>query len=151
MWKSGVVKKGSSIKLKVKIKKLSDNAIVPKYTRSDDAGMDLTAISVNVTEAFVEYKTGISIELPRGHVGLVFPRSSISKKDLSMSNSVAVFDVGYTGEYIIRFQKLGENIYKVGERIAQLIILPYPKVEFEEVENLSDSERKSGAFGSSGN
>jgi len=137
--------------MKVKIKKLNENAVVPKYARDDDAGMDLTAISVKVTDDFVEYGTGIAIELPKGYAGLVFPRGSVTKKDLLLSNSVAVFDVGFTGEYILRFKKLGEKIYKVGERVAQLIVIPYPKIEFEEVESLSDSERGVGAFGSSGN
>jgi len=137
--------------MKVKIKKLNENAVIPRYMREDDAAMDLTATSITHKDGFIEYGTGIAIELPEGHTGLVLPRGGISKKDLFLSNSVAVFDVGYTGEWVVRFRKLGDNIYEVGDRIAQLIIMPYPKIEFEEAEELSDSERKDGAFGSSGN
>ena len=137
--------------MKVKIKKLSENAVVPTYAKSGDAGMDLTATSMNKTEDYIEYGTGLSFELPEGFVGLVYPRSSLSKKDLLLTNSVGVLDSGYRGELRLRFQKLGDKIYEVGDRIGQIIVMSHPKVEFEEVDELSDSERKDGGFGSSGN
>jgi len=137
--------------MKVKIKKLNENAVIPRYAKEGDAAMDVTATSINFEEGFVEYKTGLSFELPEGYVCLVFPRSSLSNKDLIQANHVGVLDSGYRGELILRYKVLGDNIYKVGDRIAQIIILPYPKIEFMEVGELSDSERKDGAFGSSGN
>lgn len=144
--------------MKVKIKKLSENAKIPKYAHSDDAGMDLTATSKWYDQwGNVCYGTGIAVEIPKGYVGLLFPRSSNSKKLLLQSNSVGIIDSGYRGEIMVKFKRT-ESYYKfsddpeylVGERIGQLIIMPYPKVEFEEVDELSDSDRGDGSYGSSG-
>ncbi len=150
--------------MKVKIKKLSNKAIIPKYSKQGDAGLDLTAISKEETNNYIEYNTGISIEIPEGFVGLLFPRSSISKKSILLTNSVGVLDSQYRGEIKLRFygfekevysnskqkQTRYENIYQIGDRVGQLIILPYPQIEFEEVEELSLSERGENGFGSSG-
>ena len=138
------------ILMQVKIKKLHDNAVIPKYAKNDDAGMDITATSIKKTQDYIEYGTGLSFEIPKGHVCLIFPRSSLSNKDLIQANHVGVLDSGYRGELILRYKVVGEKIYKVGERIAQIIIIPYPKIEFEETNELSGSERKDGGFGSSG-
>jgi dUTP pyrophosphatase len=95
----------------------------------------------------------IELEIPYGYVGLLFPRSSNSKKDLLLSNSVGVIDSGYRGEILIRFKPIKNDknkLYEVGDAVAQLLILPYPKIEFEEVEELSDSERGVGNFGQTG-
>ncbi len=137
--------------VKIKIKKVHPDAVLPKYAEEGDAGMDIVAISRKMKDNYVEYKTGLCLEIPKGHVCLIFPRSSISKKDLMLCNSVGVLDSGYRGELLFRFQKLGENIYEVGERIGQIIILPYPLIEIEEVENLSKTSRGEGGFGSTGN
>lgn len=137
--------------MKVKIKKLNDNAVIPCYACHGDAGMDLHAVSKNETERFIEYGTGLAFEIPEGYVGLIFPRSSLSKKDLIMANHVGVLDSGYRGELKFRFKKIGEEVYDIGDRIGQLIVIPYPKVEFEEVDELSDTHRGIGGFGSSGN
>lgn len=137
--------------LKIKVKKIHPDAVLPKYAMPGDAGMDIVAIAKDVTDKYVEYKTGLSIEIPVGYVCLIFPRSSISKKDLMMCNSVGVLDSGYRGEIIMRFQKLGGDVYEVGERIGQIMIIPHPSVEIEEVSELSASERSSGGFGSTGN
>ena len=136
--------------MKIKIKKIHNDAVIPRYSSEGDAALDLTAVSKNVTEKYVEYGTGLVFEIPSGFVGLIFPRSSISKKDLSQCNSVGVLDSGYRGELTMRFNALGEDIYKVGERIGQMIVLPRPEVEFEEVEELSESPRGEGGWGSSG-
>jgi len=136
--------------MKVKIKKLREDAIVPSYARLGDAGMDVVATSKKVSDKFIEYGTGLSFEVPEGYVMLVFPRSSISKKDLILSNSVGVLDSGYRGELFIRFQSMGEEHYEVGDRIAQIMILPYPGIEFEEVGELSETIRGDGGFGSTG-
>lgn len=136
--------------VKLKIKKLNEKAVIPRYAHNTDAGLDLTAIEVRETEKFIEYKTGLAVEIEEGYMGLLFPRSSVSKKDLVLANSVGVVDSGYRGEILIRFQKFGSDVYSVGERVAQLIIMPYPKVEIEVVDDLNDSVRGEGGFGSTG-
>jgi len=138
--------------MKVKIKKLSELAVIPSYSKHGDAGMDLTCVSVNETTYYTEYDTGLSVEIPEGFVGLVFPRSSISNTDLILANSIGVIDSGYRGSIKCRFKSINEKeaVYKPGDRIAQLIILPYPEVEFEEVQELSTSVRGETGFGSSG-
>jgi len=73
-----------------------------------------------------------------------------SKKDLVLANSVGIVDAGYRGELLIRFKKLGEDNYEVGERVVQLMVMPFPKINFEEVEELEDSSRGAGGFGSTG-
>lgn len=139
--------------ISVKIKRLTDSAVIPKYAKDGDAGVDLVATTMTETELYVEYGTGLSFEIPEGYVGLVFPRSSISKYHLSLANAVGVVDSGYRGEVMLRFKKTSnsahQTIYKVGDRVAQLIVMPFPKVIFEEGE-LSDTERGAGGFGSSG-
>jgi dUTP pyrophosphatase len=137
--------------MKVKIKKLHPNAVIPKYAKPGDAGLDLTAISESWNEfnSQVTYGTGIAVEIPEGHVGLIFPRSSISKTTLMLANSVGVIDSGYRGEIMFKFNYLEKGmIYDVGDRVGQLIIIPYPSVEFEEVDDLSSTERGDGGFGS---
>ncbi len=136
--------------MKIKIKKLSSDAILPKYAHDGDAGMDVFAVSKKHTGKFIEYGTGLSFEVPQGYVMLIFPRSSVTNKDLILKNSVGVLDSGYRGELIMRFNKLGDEEYEVGDKIGQIIILPYPKIEFEESEELSDTSRGSGGFGSTG-
>jgi dUTP pyrophosphatase len=145
--------------MKIKIKRLHKDAVIPKYAKDGDAGLDLVA-----TEAYREdvatdegnygydnYKTGLAFEIPEGHVGLLFPRSSISNTGHILSNSVGVIDSGYRGEVSMRFKTVpGSRQYKPGDKVGQLIVMPYPQVEFEEVEELSDSERGAGAYGSSG-
>ena len=114
--------------------------------------MDLTAISKNVTGNFIEYGTGLVFELPAGYVGLIFPRSSISKTNLAQANSVGVLDSGYRGELKIRFFKKNQKgeEYNIGDKIGQIIIIPIPSVELIESEKLSDTERGDGGFGSTG-
>lgn len=141
-------------KLQVKIKKLNPDAVIPKYSKDGDAGLDLTAISVNFTDDYISYKTGLAFEIPKGYVGLLFPRSSNSKKDLLLTNSVGVIDSGYRGEIELRFKPIINNklekisLYDVGDRIGQIIIIPYPQIEFIESDELSNTERGDGGFGS---
>lgn len=137
----------------INIKKTNELATIPKYAHSTDAGMDLVAVSMNDTDEYIEYDTGIALEIPKGYVGLVFPRSSVSKLDLVQANSVGVIDSSYRNSIKVRFKKLKDDgvcVYVPGERIAQLIILPYPMIGFNEVEKLSDSDRGLGGFGSTG-
>lgn len=143
--------------MKVKIKKLHENAVVPQYAKPGDAGMDLTAITVYADgDGNLVYGTGLAVEIPEGYVGLIFPRSSNAKKDLYLTNHVGVIDSGYRGEILFKFRKVesvheNRRCYTVGDRIGQLIIMPYPAIEFEEVEELAASERGAGKFGSTGN
>ena len=140
--------------MRVNIKKMHKNAVIPKYAKDGDAGLDLVAVSRNENELYIEYDTGIALEIPEGYVGLVFPRSSISKYHLDLANSVGVVDSGYRGSVTARFKKTLDNVYansyNVGDKICQIIIMPYPKVTFVEVEELSSTERGAGGYGSSG-
>ncbi len=141
--------------MKVKIKKLSPNAITPRYAKIGDAGMDLTAISRSeVVGNIITYGTGLSIEIPEGYVGLIFPRSSIYKQDMYLTNCVGVIDSGYRGEIMFKYAitevEQFANLYNVGDRVGQIIILPYPQIEFEEAEELSSTERGEGGYGSTG-
>lgn len=164
--------------MQVKIKKLHENAVIPTYAKNGDAGMDLTATSKSYDDhGNVVYGTGLAFEIPDGYVGFLFPRSSNTKKDLILGNSVGVLDSSYRGEVAFKFkpdfnfwdydyssdnlyfesasdQKRGwaveADFYNIGERIGQIIIMPYPKIEFIEVNELEDSERGDGGFGSSG-
>lgn len=164
--------------MKVNIKLLDPSAVIPSYAKPGDAGMDLIAIERFFDEyGNVVYKTGISLEIPEGFMGLIFPRSSVSKYELSLANSVGVIDSGYRGELICKFKPTGffatdekppggsisdtydfiafddapdADIFNVGDKIAQLIILPVPPVEFVEVTDLSISDRGDGGFGSTG-
>jgi len=137
--------------LEVNYVKLNKSAVVPSYNSIGDAGLDMTAISVRHANGFIEYDTGLAIEIPDGFVGLLFPRSSISKYGLILANSVGVIDSTYRGAIKFRFKQTGDPIYDIGDKIGQLMIIPYPTITLKEVEHLSDSERGSGGFGSSGN
>jgi len=147
---NGVVNEG----VLVKVKKLVLEAVVPSYSKVGDAGMDLTITKeIENTSFSVSYGFGIAMEIPKGYVGLVFPRSSVRNQDLILSNCVGVIDSGYRGELQATFKKtqgLDSIKYKVGERGAQIIILPYPTIYMTEVPELSDTERGSGGFGSTG-
>ena len=140
--------------MKVRIKKLNENAVIPSYAKDGDAGMDLVATKIISNTTFdVTYGTDLAMEIPNGFVGLVFPRSSIRKYELILSNSVGVIDSGYRGELQATFKKengLDSLAYKVGDRIAQIMIIPHPPIEFDEVDELSDTERGDGGFGSTG-
>lgn len=143
--------------MKVRVKKLTEHAIIPKYANPGDAAMDLYATDFGESEdgVYVEYGTGLAFEIPEGHVGLLFPRSSVSKTPLVLANSVGVIDSGYRGEVALRFKRIyndKEHLeYGVGDRIGQIMIIPIPQIELEVVEELSDTERGTGGFGSSGN
>jgi dUTP pyrophosphatase len=140
--------------MKVKIKKLDSDAVIPTYAKSGDAGMDLVATNILSNTTFdITYALGIALEIPKGFVGLIFPRSSIRKYDLTLSNSVGVIDSGYRGELQATFKKtngLDSLSYNVGDRVAQIMIIPHPPIEFEEVNELNNTERGEGGFGSTG-
>ena len=140
--------------MKVKIKKLNPVAVIPKYAKEGDAGLDLTAISISEDDkGNIVYHTGLAFEIPEGYVGLIFPRSSNAKKDLYLTNHVGVIDSGYRGEVMFKYRKTASQnseIYNIGERVGQLIILPYPYIEFIESTDLATSERGEGGYGHTG-
>lgn len=142
--------------MEVKIKKLHEDAVIPKYAKPGDAGMDLTAVSMKIDEyGNICYGTGLAFEIPEGYVGLVFPRSSNCKKGIILTNCVGVIDSGYRGEVSFKFKEIAlgnfsKVTYKVGDRIGQIIIMPYPRIEFIEVEELSETERGTKGYGSTG-
>jgi dUTP pyrophosphatase len=142
--------------MKVKLKKLHPNAVAPKFGKPGDAGADLVATSIQWSSpSQIVYGTGVAVEIPEGMVGLVFPRSSIRNYDLEMSNSVGVIDSGYRGEVMVTFNvnHLDPSFaskYDVGDRIAQLIIMPVPLIEYLVVDELSETERGTGGHGSTG-
>ena len=145
--------------MEIKIKKLDKNAVIPKYSKYGDAGMDLVATSVDYSnEYYIEYGTGLAIEIPEGYVGYVFPRSSNSKYDLQLCNSVGIIDSGYRGEIKLRYRRIinpqpGRNFvvtnettpsiqtppiqwikadfncYEIGDKVGQIMILPYYNID----------------------
>jgi dUTP pyrophosphatase len=139
--------------MKVNIKKLNESAQIPSYAKPGDAGLDLTATSRTKAGTNTIYGTGLSIEIPEGYVGLLFPRSSLSNYDLLLTNHVGVVDSGYRGEILFKFKQVGAHlprVYEVGDRIGQLLIIPHPKIELIEVKDLSESERGTSGYGSTG-
>lgn len=149
--------------MNIKIKKLSQEAVIPTYAKPGDAGMDLTAIGASWDGPEVTYHTGLAVEIPEGYVGLLFPRSSVYKTGQSLTNCVGVIDSGYRGEIMLKFrrslhvlspdqrmyQKYKE--YNIGDRVGQLLIMPFPYIEFKEVAELNETSRGEGGYGSTGN
>ncbi len=143
--------------MKVKIKKLDENAKLPTYGTPYSAGADLYAlIDMDVTIAPGETKlihTGLSMEIPEGLAGFIHARSGLaSKKGLAPANKVGVVDCDYRGEVMVALHNhsLSEQVVSNGERIAQMVFAPYYQADFETVSELSDTVRGEGGFGSTG-
>lgn len=142
--------------MNINFKKLHPNAVVPTFGRSGDAGADLVATTITYTDSYIEYGTGIAIELPPGFAGLIFPRSSLSNYDLILTNHVGLLDSNYRGEIKFRFKatdpfpRVNPTLYKIGDRIGQLVVQQVPAVQFVEVEELSETNRGENGYGSSG-
>ena len=145
--------------MKIKIKKLHPDAVIPKYAKLGDAGMDLYAVDVKIhVDSLTDENTkiivdsGLAFEIPEGFVGLVFPRSSIQSTGVRLTNCVGVIDSGYRGPVKAVFDIKDSSLiyYNKGDRFAQIMIIPYPQIEFEEAEELSETERSEGGFGSTG-
>ena len=141
--------------MKIQFKKLVPTAQKPKFGKPGDAGADLVATSIDFSRDHqVVYGTGLAVEIPEGMVGLIFPRSSIRNYELVLSNSVGVIDSGYRGEIMATFL-IGnphnpDKVYKVGDRIAQLVIMPVPLIQYKEVDELSETQRGTDGHGSTG-
>jgi dUTP pyrophosphatase len=142
---------GDAFKLNVNFKKLHENAVIPTYAKPHDAGMDLTITDIKYEDVLkIQYGFGFALEIPKGYVGLLLARSSVQDNDLILSNCVGVIDSGYRGEVKATFYKQTHKKYNIGERGAQLIILPYPKINFIEKDELDTSERGENGFGHTG-
>lgn len=142
--------------MNINLKLLHENAVIPQYSRNGDCGLDLTAVSLKVTKTegyeYLEYDIGIAIEVPEGYVGLIFPRSSISETALVLANAVGVIEPNYRGSLKCRFKHIdGETIYEVGDRVAQILFVPIlMNINFNPVDNLTETNRGELGFGSSG-
>ncbi|MBE6701521.1 MAG: dUTP diphosphatase [Ruminococcaceae bacterium] len=143
--------------MKINFKKLFPNAICPTYGTEFSAGADLYAlldeeVTLKSGETFLVH-TGIAMEIPEGYVGLVFARSGLAtKKGLAPANKVGVIDADYRGEIMVPLfnHSTEDRVLSSGERIAQMAIVPFLKAEYTEVEELSDTVRGLGGFGSTG-
>ena len=136
----------------IKFKRTHPDAKTPYHGPKSAAGYDLYAVSVEeLPHNVIKYHTGIAVEIPEGYVGLIFPRSSIIKQGLSMSNAVGVIDSDFRNEMSAVFYKNSDSeVYKPGDRVCQLVIMPIPAIEFIEVDELSETDRGAGGFGSTG-
>ena len=152
-----VKRKGMFRKMKVKVKKLKENAKIPFYATELSAGSDFYAC----IEKPIEIKpgetemipTGLAFAIPKGYVGLIYARSGLaSKQGLAPANKVGVIDADYRGEVLIALHNHSQEKRTVepGDRLAQFVITPYLKADYEEVEELDETARKSGGFGSTG-
>ena len=143
--------------MKIQIKKLKENAIIPTRGSDRAAGYDIYAcleneITIGAGET-VKIGTGLSIAVPEGYFGAIFARSGLAAKEgLRPANCVGVADSDYRGEYIVALHNDSaiSRVVTPGERIAQLVVMPYLSVEFEEVDSLDETERGAGGFGSTG-
>lgn len=142
--------------LVINVKKTHPDAVIPEYAHGDDFCVDLTAVDVHYDseiDCFV-YHTGIAIELPFSHGGLVPLRSSNRKTECYMPNGIGVIDAGYRGEIFVSVKNRTRGDmtqpFNVGDRIAQLVVIPAPRIKFNEVEELSETERGEGGHGSTG-
>ena len=166
--------------MEIKFKKLDERAVEPYRRFDVDAGFDLTAIWKKETDKYIVYGTGLAFEIPAGYVGLMFPRSSVTNQDLMLKNAVGVVDATYRGEIMCRFSKYHHDMwmeyemsddgheekpipvvdikpvvrkadyYEVGDRVCQMVFMELPKVDLIEADELSDTERGTDGYGSSG-
>lgn len=138
--------------MKIKIKKLKENAKLPNYAHPGDVGMDLYAMETVTIAPMEHYRFwhGFAMEFPEGYVAKVFDKSSISKAGFKQLGGV--FDAGYRGEYNTHLVNLSSEPYtfEEGDKVAQLIIIPVAIAELEEAGTLSESSRGEGSFGSTG-
>lgn len=142
----------------LKYKKVHPEAVGPSFSRDGDAGLDLTAQRIaeydNRSDTY-SYHTGIAVEIPEKHVGILVPRSSVTQYDLTLANNIGIIDSNYRGEIIVKMRVVAPNtgeprIYRAGDRVAQLVIIPIPPVFLSEVRELSQTDRGQQGFGSSG-
>lgn len=138
--------------MNLKFKKLHENAVLPTHSKHGDAGMDLTATKISCTGGLETHYYGLSVQIPEGNAGLLFPRSSVKGYDVRLSNCVGVVDSGYRGEIMAVFDLIpsSDKSYTPGDRSSQLVIVPFVSCNTEWAEELSETERGLGGYGSTG-
>nr|DAG64837.1 MAG TPA: dUTPase [Caudoviricetes sp.] len=144
--------------MELKFKRLKDSAVLPIRGTKGAAGIDLTCTNITTTlneanQLMLVYHTDLAVEIPKGYVGLLVPRSSIWKKSLMLTDSLGIIDSDFRGEIVAIMKATTDTvpaIYKQGERFCQLVILKKPEYTIKEVEELSKTERGEGGFGSTG-
>lgn len=141
------------MKIKIEVKKLHKDAVVPRYAHRGDAGMDIFSLEdyqLDPGESHL-FKTGISIAIPKGYVSLVWDKSGLAA-NYGIKTMGGVIDAEYRGEYKIALLNTSHKSYnfKKGDKLAQVLIQPVCRAEVEEVQKLSDTKRGSGSFGSTG-
>ena len=143
--------------VKINVKKLDERAVLPAYGSASAAGADLYAVTEGVvTFAPGETKlirTGLAVEIPEGYAGLIYARSGLAtKRGLAPANKVGVIDADYRGEVMVALHNHSQSVQTIesGERVAQLVITPFLKAEYAQAEELSDTARGAGGFGSTG-
>ena len=135
----------------IRFKKTHPNAVIPFYATEGAAAMDLTAVSSELIDhQHVKYNFGLAFEIPKGKVGLIFPRSSCYKQRQLLSNCVGVIDSDYRGEVSAVMIGTSDSSYLIGERVAQIMFIDAPQYQLEVVEELSETERGEGGYGSTG-
>lgn len=149
----------------LKFKRLKPEADIPVRATDGAAGFDLIAISMDADpRRYTAFYTGLAVAIPKGYVGLLFPRSSIRDKNLTLANCVGVIDSDYRGEIVVSMKLDGMgaairhgkghlhnvNLYNVGDRVAQLVIVPLGEFEVVDATDLDDTERGAGGHGSTG-
>ena len=138
----------------LKFKKLHPNAVIPKFAKPGDAGLDLVCVDSYEKDGLWICHLGLAVEIPPGYFGAIYPRSSIKNYDLRLSNSVGILDSGYRGEIIAAFDFKTDSrtarVYRNGDKCCQLIIQKYEKIIPIEAGELSETERGTGGFGSTG-
>ena len=158
MEKLKILNKGQTqMNMKIKVKKILENATLPKRATDGSAGLDLCvclshdSLEIKVGDTFTT-RTGIAVEIPHGYVGMIVPRSSVGKTGLRLANTVGVIDSDYRGEILLVWQNTEDYpiIIKNGQRVAQILIVPVCMADVVQVDELSKTERGSGSFGSTG-
>lgn len=151
---AGMISAAPGYKQKILIKKLVEEVTIPKKMTSGAVGMDIVAISKTITPEYIEFGTGLAIQVPQGYGAFLLPRSSLTKTCYVLNNSIGLIDTDFFGEMRFRFKMLSgyESLpgYEVGDRIGQLVILPVLDFEFQEVEELGSTDRSNNGFGSTG-
>ncbi len=144
------------VNVKLKVKRLTDTAKIPTYAHDGDACFDIYSDGLKSISGTTQvHETGLKFEIPNGYAMMIYSRSGMGFKDNTrLANCVGVVDSGYVGEVMVKLTRDDGYIntfqYKRGDRIAQAMLIPVPVVEFEEVDDVEDTERGDGGLGSSG-
>lgn len=130
--------------------KLEPGAVMPKYAKPGDAGLDLVALNIIQTSNYIEYDTGVRVEIPDGYFGLLAANSRVSKYDIMLANGVGIIEKTYRGTLRLRYRttRNGGLIFSKGDVVGQLVILPLPVISPIQTDQLSETERGEGGFGS---